>query len=157
MTKMALTLGIVAIVLAGALLFTGFHAKRSFAHDPDRFIERKLDKIAETLELNTDQKAQLTQMAQEMKTKHEELRGSRTAAKEEIFGELSKDVIDKAVLDAHYSNAKRRFDEVYELFTTRFVEFHQSLTPEQREKLVAEAEKRHEGRCGFHRRWHDDS
>lgn len=157
MTKMTLVIGIVAVVLVGGLLFAGFHVRNSFAHGNGRFVDCIVDKVADKLDLDAGQKERLTQIAEELGTKRKEMKVLHAAAKEEMLDELRKDSIDREVLDAHYSDAKNRFDEMYDLFSTRFVEFHQTLTPEQKEKLVAEVEKHHGRRCGFRHRWNDES
>lgn len=156
MTKMTLVIGIVTVVLVGGLLFAGFHTRNSFAHSGDRFTGCMVDKFSNKLDLKADQKEQLKQIAEELKSKHQEMRALKEATKEEMFGELRKETIDRESLDSFYSDAKSRFDEMYDLFSTRFVEFHQTLTPEQKEKLVAEMKKHHERRRGFHHRWKDE-
>ncbi len=156
MTKMTLVIGITAVVLVGGLLFAGFHARNSFAHGGGRFMGCMVDKFADKLDLRVDQKEQLMQITEEVKSKHQEMRSLKEATKAEMFGELRKETIDKENLDSLYSDAKSRFDEMYDLFSTRFVEFHQNLTPEQKEKLVAEMEKHHERHRGFHHRWKDE-
>ena len=69
-----------------------------------------------------------------------------------MLAELRKETIDKENLDALYSDTKSRIDEMYDLFSARFIEFHQILTPKQWEKLVAELEKHKDRHSGFHRR-----
>lgn len=153
MTKMALIIGIVAVVLVGAVLFAGFHARSSFAHGGSGFIGCMVDKFADKLELRADQREKLMQMAEEVKSKHQEMHSLHLAARQEVISELRKETIDKEKIDTLFNDAKSRFDEIYDLFSTRFIAFHQTLTPEQRETLITEMEKHRGRQRGFQHRW----
>jgi protein CpxP len=157
MTKMTIFIGITAIVLVGAFLFAGFHARSSFAHGGGRFMGCMVDKIADKLDLTPAQRDQVDQIAEELRSRHKENRSLHMAAKAAMMEELRKPSMDREKIDELYQDTKRRFDDMYELAATRLVEFHRTLTPEQREKLVAEMEKHHERRKGYHHRWHGDS
>ena len=85
------------------------------------------------------------------------MRPLHAEVKKEMIDELRNQEIDREKLDLMYSNAKLRFDEMYDLLVSRFLEFHKTLTSEQKEKLVAEMEKHHERRRRFHPRWKDES
>ncbi len=155
MKKMVFVIGILAVVLVGALLYVGFHPGSGFAHGNGRFFGCLMEKFADELALSTEQKEQLMQIAEEVRGKHQEMRSLHAAAKKEVIGELRNQEIDREKIDLMYSNTKGRFDEMYDLLVSRFLEFHKTLTPEQREKLVAEMEKHHGRYRRFHPRWKD--
>ena len=155
MKKIAFLIGILAVVLVGAFVYAGFHPSSSFTHG--RFTGCMVEKFADKLELSTQQKEELVQIVEEVRSKHQEMRPLHAEAKKEMIGELRNPEIDRKKLDLMYSNTKRRFDEMYDLLVSRFLEFHKTLTPEQKEKLVAEMEKHHERHRRFHPRWHDES
>ena len=111
-----------------------------------------MEMFADKLDLTADQREQLTLMAEEAKSKHGEMYSLRVAARAEVMEELRKKTIDKAKIDALYDDVKSRFDELYGLFSERLIAFHQSLTPEQKEKLIAHMEKHHRKHNCFHQR-----
>ena len=115
-----------------------------------------VERFADKLDLTADQREQFTLMAEEAKRKHGEMYSLRMATRAEVMGELRKETIDKAKIDALYDDVKTRFDELYGLFSERFIAFHRSLTPEQKEKLIAQMEKHHRKRNGFHQRWSNE-
>ena len=69
------------------------------------------------------------------------------------FVKFSKDEISKESLDQIIAQNRVRMDELISVLTDGIIEFHQMLTPEQRDKLVAEIEKHKEGGCWYRRRW----
>ena len=157
MKKMAFIIGILAVVLVGAFVYAGFHPSNSFTHENGRFTGCMVEKFADILELSTQQKKELVQIVEEVRSKHQEMRPLHAEVKKEMIDELRNQEIDREKLDLMYSNAKLRFDEMYDLLVSRLLEFHKTLTSEQKEKLVAEMEKHHERRRRFHPRWKDES
>lgn len=155
MNKMALIIGILAVVVVGALLYAGFYPKSSFAHGNGGFVGCMIEKFADDLELNTQQREQLVQIVEAVKSKHQEMHALHAAEKKDLIVELRSQEIDRDKLDSIYSNTKHRFDEMYDLLASRFLEFHKTLTPEQREKLIAEMEKHQKRHHRFHPPWRE--
>ena len=155
MKRMAWIIVIVVVFLVGAFGFAGFHPRSSFTHGG--FTGCLMEKFADKLELNTQQKDELMQIVEEVKGKHQEMHPLRADIKKEIISELRNQEIDRNKIDSLYNDTKERIDEMYDLLVSRFLEFHKTLTPEQREKLVEEMEKHHERHRRFHHRWEDES
>lgn len=153
MLKMALIIGILAVVLVGAGIVFSFHPRSGFAHGSGRFMDCMVDKFADTLELESDQRTQLMQMAEVVKSKRQEIHSLHQGTRQEVISEIRKVSIDKQKIDALFNDAKERFDEMYNLFSTEFIAFHQTLTSEQKEKLVAQMEKHHQRRRCFRDQW----
>jgi Spy/CpxP family protein refolding chaperone len=99
-----------------------------------------VDYISETLDLNDSQQAQLNQIKDEVMTKARQMRTDKESMREEFVAQLRSEEIDemrvKAVIAAH----RAQMDEVVDLIVDRLSEFHKTLTPEQKEKLVAKIE-----------------
>ena len=155
MKKMVLVIGILAVVVVGALLYAGFYPGTSFAYGNGRFVGCMVDKFADDLELNTQQREQLMQIVEEVRSKHQEMHSLHAAEKNGLIEELRSQEIDREKLDSMYSNTKNRFDEMYDLLVSRFLEFHKTLTPEQREQLIAEIEKHQKRHHRFHPPWRE--
>jgi Spy/CpxP family protein refolding chaperone len=155
MKRVAWIIATLVAVLVGAIGFAGYHPGSSFTHG--RFTNCLMEKFADKLELNNQQKDELTQIVEEVKGKHQEMHPMRAGIKKEIISELRNQEIDRNKVDSLYNDAKERIDEMYDFLVSRFLEFHKTLTPEQREKLVEEMEKHHERHRRFHHRWEDES
>ena len=155
MKRMAWLIGILAVVLVGAFGYAGFHPKSGFTHG--RFTGCMVDRFADKLELSTQQKEEFIQIFEAVRNKHQEMHPLHAEVKKELIGELRNQEIDRNKLDSIYSNMKERFDEMYDLLASRFLDFHKTLTPEQREKLAAEMEKHHQRHRRFHPGWEDES
>ena len=155
MKKMALVIGILAVVVVGALLYAGFYPKSSFAHGNGGFVGCMVEKFADELELNTEQSEQLMQIVEEVRSKRQEMHALHDTEKNELIEELRSQEIDREKLDSMYGNTKHRFDEMYDLLASRFLEFHKTLTPEQKEKLIAKIEKHQKRHHRFHPPWRE--
>ena len=155
MNKMALIIGILAVVVVGALLFAGFYPKISFAHGNGEFVGCMAEKFADELDLSTEQREQLEQIVEEVRSKHQEMHTLHAAEKKDLIEELRSQEIDREKLDSMYGNTKQRFDEMYDLLASRFLEFHKTLTPEQKEKLIAKMEKHQKRHHRFHPPWRE--
>ena len=100
MKQMALVIGILAVVVVGALLFAGFYSKSSFAHGNGGFVGCLVEKFADDLELDTQQREQLTQIVEAVKSKHQEMHSLHAAEKKDLIEELRSQEIDREKLDS---------------------------------------------------------
>jgi len=120
------------LLIGGILVLTACRAIT-----PDKRAEWMTDKIASKLDLNEDQRKMLDEMKVEILAKHREMRGDRSAMKDELTALLTSDKIDRVRLETMINKKKAEIDSALSLLTDRFVEFHDTLTPEQKTKLVA--------------------
>jgi len=118
-----------------ALIFTGCRA-----HSPNGKAEFMVDYIAETLDLNDQQRAQLEDIKAEFLAKAGEMHAQREAMRTELMAELRKEEIDQQRLKALIAQKREQMAELMDLAVDRLAEFHRTLTPEQKEKLVAKLE-----------------
>ena len=79
MVKKGLTIVLVCVFVSAALLFSGCRS-----HSPDHKVEFMVDYIAETLDLNDEQRAQLDGIKEELQAKAKEMH----AQKETMHAEL---------------------------------------------------------------------
>jgi len=124
------------LVIGGILLFTLCHSIT-----PENRAQWVTDKIASKLELNEDQKGMLDDMRLEFLAKHREMHDDHAAMKDELIAQLKSEKIDREQLDDIITKKRAEIDSIVSLFTERFVEFHDTMTPEQKSKLVAGLEK----------------
>jgi Spy/CpxP family protein refolding chaperone len=135
MVKKRLTFVFICAFISAALLFSGCRS-----HSPEHKAEFMVDYIAETLDLNDGQRAQLEEIKEEFLAKAREMHAQKEALHAELMDELRKAEIDPEILKDLIARKRTQMDEMINLAVTRLVEFHKTLSPEQREKLVAKLE-----------------
>ena len=144
MVKKKVTIVLICVFISAALIFTGCRS-----HSPEGKAEFMVDYIAETLDLNDGQKAQLDEIKDEFLAKAKEMHAKKEAMHDEFIAELRKEEIDQQRMKELISQKKEQMAEIMDLAVVRLAEFHRTLTPDQREKLVAKLEyfrEKHERR-----------
>jgi Spy/CpxP family protein refolding chaperone len=84
----------------------------------------------------------------ELMEKGEQMKAGRESMHEEIVAQLGSEEINQARMKNLIAERRAQIDEFIDLALARLVEFHKTLTPEQRDKLVAKIET--------FKRWHSD-
>jgi protein CpxP len=121
---------------------------------PEERVERLITKISTELDLDAGQKEALTRIKDELMDKAESLHDQHEATRQEVLDLLSQDTVDEQRLQQIYLEKREQVDQLAFLFISRLAEFHRSLRPEQRAKLVDALEKAHDnhgGDCTWHR------
>jgi hypothetical protein len=139
MVKKGLSIALIGVFIAGALVFTGC---RSHSHQGR--VEFMVDYIAETLDLTDPQREQLDGIKEEFMAKAKEVHDQKEAMHAEFMAELRKEDISQENLKGLIAQKRAQMDEMIDLALARLVEFHKTLSTEQREKLVAKIEYFHE-------------
>jgi Spy/CpxP family protein refolding chaperone len=139
MVKKRLTFVLICVFISAALLFSGCRS-----HSPDHKVEFMVDYMAETLDLNDEQRAQLEDIKEEFMAKAREMHAQKEAMRAEFMAELRKAEIDQEKVRDLIAQKRSQMDEMIDLAVVRLVEFHKTLSAEQREKLVAKLEYFHE-------------
>ena len=139
MVKKGLSIALICVFISGALIFTGC---RAGSHQGK--VEFMVDYIAETLDLTDPQREQLDGIKEEFMAKAKEMHAQKEAMHAEFMAELRKDQIDQVKIRELIAQKREQMDEIIELAVTNLVEFHKTLSLEQREKLVAKIEYFHE-------------
>jgi Spy/CpxP family protein refolding chaperone len=139
MVKKGLTIVTICVFIATALMFSGC---RSHSHQGKA--EFMVDYIAETLDLTDQQRAQLDGIKEEFVAKAEAMQTDKRAMHDAFMAELRKAEIDPQLLKGLIAQKQEQMTEILDLAVTRLAEFHRTLTPEQREKLVSKLTYFHE-------------
>lgn len=139
MLKKSLAIAFIGIFISGALVFTGC---RSHSHLGKA--EFMVDYIAETLDLTEEQRAQLDEIKAEFIAKAQEMHAQKEVMHDAFMAELRKAEIDPGNLKDLIAQKRAQMDEMIDLAVARLVEFHKTLSPEQKEKLVTKIEYFHE-------------
>lgn len=139
MLKKGLTIAMICVFISVALALSGCRS-----HSPSGKAEFVVDYIAETLDLTDEQRTQLDEIKAEFMVKVKSMHAQKEAMHAEFMAELNNEQIDPQRLKELISQKRSQMDEIIELAVVRLVEFHSTLTPAQREKLVAKLEYFHE-------------
>ena len=135
MVKKGLTITLICVFISVALAFSGCRS-----HSPHSKAEFMVDYIAETLDLSDPQREQLDEIKDEFLAKAKEMHSEKEAMHNELKAELLKDEIDQQRMKELISQRQKQWTEIMDLAVVRLAEFHRTLTPDQKEKLVAKLE-----------------
>ena len=135
MVKKGLYFSLIAFLLVSVAGFAGCRR-----HSPYQKAEFMVDYVSETLDLNEGQKAHLDQIKDELLEKGVQMRAERGTMHSELVTQLRSEEIDQGRLKSLVTEHKVKMEALIDLAIVRLAEFHKTLTPEQREKLVAKLE-----------------
>jgi len=135
MLKKSLTILTMGAFISAALIFSGCRA-----HSPQAKADFMVDYLAETLDLNDQQRAQLDGIKEEFLAKAREMHAQKEAMRAELMDELRKEEIDQQRIKELIAQKQAQMADLMDLAVVRLAEFHRTLTPDQREKLVAKLE-----------------
>ncbi len=135
MVKKGLHFTLVAFLVFGVVFFSG--CRRSGGLNRAEFA---IDYVTEVLDLNEAQQEQLNRIKDELVEKGRQMHADREAMHDEITVQLQSEEIDQERLKKLIADKRAQMNEMIDLMIVHLVEFHKTLTPEQRTKLVAKLE-----------------
>jgi Spy/CpxP family protein refolding chaperone len=127
--QLTLLMALSALVIAGCY------------RTPEQRAEHFVKHIASELKLNDAQTAQLEKIKDEFLAKRPEMARMRDESVKEANELMRSSEIDKSKLNALIEKNTAQADDVIRFISAKFVEIHDMLTPDQREKLVSLIEK----------------
>ena len=135
MVKKGLYTLLIGMLISGLAMFSGCR-RNSHGHKAEFMV----DYISEALDLNESQQAQLDQIKDELMAKAKGMHADKESMHEELVTQLRSEEIDQARVKAVIAEHRAKMDEIIDLVVVRLAEFHKTLTPEQKEKLIAKIE-----------------
>lgn len=127
---------LILIVLAVFVTAAGCSRKT-----PEQRAQGIVNSIAERLDLNDAQKAKLNTIKEEFLQKAPAMRKSREETGDQLLALMRSPRIDPDQLKALVDRNKAQADDFIGFLGDKFTEFHDMLTPEQREKAAKEMER----------------
>jgi len=127
---------LIAVMGLGSALFVGCNHR---GHG--RGAAFMLDYMAEALDLDEDQQAMASSYKDEIMGKVKSMHSEKKQMHDEIKTQLAGASIDKLRVKALVAEHRAGMDEVIDLVVDRVADFHATLSPEQRAKLVSKLEK----------------
>lgn len=132
--KLFLSLFVIILVVAG-IAGIGFTQKLKHMQD-DGPLPFLIEKIAQDLDLNEQQKAEVMKIRDEIKAKGESKRHERENGFNEFEKLFKQDKLDKQSLKQLAEKHEADREEMKEFFIDELIKFHSILTPQQRVKAV---------------------
>ena len=135
MVKKGLHILLIGMLISGVAMFSGCR-RHSHGHKAEFMV----DYISETLDLNESQQAQLDQIKDDLMAKARQMHADKESMHGELVAQLRSEEIDQVRVKAVIAEHRAQMDEIVDLIVVRLAEFHKTLTPEQKEKLVSKIE-----------------
>ena len=132
MVKKGLYILMIGMLISGVALFSGCR-RHSHGHKAEFMV----DYISETLDLNESQQAQLDQIKDELLAKAQQMHAEKDSMHAELVAQLRSEEIDQVRVKAVIAEHRAQMDEIVDLVVLRMAEFHRTLTPAQKEKLIS--------------------
>ena len=126
---------LIVFLVLGVAAFSGCRR-----HGGNHRAEFMIDYVAEVLDLTETQQEQLNQIKNELVDKGRQMHANREAMHTEIIEQLKSEEIDQESLRKMVAVKRAQMDELIDLMIVRLAEFHRTLSPEQKNKLVAKLE-----------------
>ena len=138
---------ILTLVGLGTTLFVGCHHRGG-----PKGADFMVDYMTEVLDLSEDQEDRAEAFKNEILAKTKEMHADKKQMHAEIKAQLSSEAIDTERVKTMMVEHRKEMEVVMNLAVDRIAEFHATLSPEQRAKLIKKLEKWEE-RCSH--RWAD--
>ena len=136
MKKRILILSTVGVVILGTAFAVGAskgHSGWCGSHDGG---QRKIDRVAEKLDLNETQKAKLQAMQESLLEARQAMSQARAQTFEEVFDLVSSETLDQSQVQGIVKRHQAIVDDFTPEVTTKIADFHAVLTPEQKSKAA---------------------
>ena len=137
----------VAVLGLGSALFIGCRHG-----GPQKGAAFMMDYMTEALDLDEAQQATANAYKNEVLAKVLAMRSEKKQMHDEIKAQLSSEAIDTNRVKELVAEHRAGMDDVIDLVINRVTDFHRTLSPEQRDKLVKKLEKFEKW---HHRGWHE--
>ena len=136
--------GSVITVLLFGLIAKGCKQRAyHFSKSPEEKIEFVVEHVSDELDLTDEQESKVKNLAEEVHSRMESQKNTTHEVYTTILGEIKNSSVDKEKLSSVIDNKMNNINELKPFFVDKFAEFHQILTPEQRNELAEKMEKLH--------------
>ena len=131
--------GLYSAMMLSLILGVGFFSGCR-NHHHGRGAEFAVDYVTEVLDLTEAQQTHLNEIKEEFMVKRDQMRANKAKHYDEIITLLGSEEIDQDRVRVLIAEHRAQMDEMIDLAVVRLSEFHRTLTPEQKAKLVKKVE-----------------
>jgi Spy/CpxP family protein refolding chaperone len=147
-TMTVMMIAILSIITMGGLVSCKYGRHGAFGFD-EFDLEAAISRVASRLDLTETQKADLDQKVREIAEKAKSLHTDRETMRQELANLIRQASIDQAVVDELVTGKIENMKEMADFASVRLIEFHSTLTPEQRETIAERIEDHASAGCRF--------
>lgn len=136
MKKRILILSTVGLVVLGTAFAVGAsknHSGWCGSHDGG---QRKIDRIAEKLDLNETQKAKLQGVQESLQEARQAMSQARVQTFDEVLDLVSSDTLDQSRVQGIVKRHQAIVEDFTPTVTAKIADFHAVLTPEQKSRAA---------------------
>lgn len=144
--KRIIVMGTVLLVTSAAYFGCRTKTEEETAKHMERRAEWVTEKIADELDLTAEQQVLLKSIKAEVLTKRTDVRELHRGLMNDLFAAAEKESITEEDLNGMFAQREASLTELRKFAVAKYVQFHSSLTPEQRETLKANIGKYKERR-----------
>jgi uncharacterized membrane protein len=128
-------------------LIVGFTGCKRHA-TPGEKMDRIIAYLTGDLNLTPEQTEMLDRFKNDFKNRIIEIKSAKELVKNEVFIQLKSDNINQEKLLEAISGVRTEVDEMIPVIISNLAEFHKTLSPEQRSKLIEQLEDLKKLHCG---------
>ena len=134
----------VTLLFIVGIFFYSSKTRRGYCHDGQEHRGSwMVHRMAKHLDLSEPQKEKLHQIKEEMYQKKAEFKGMRGEFIETFKSQLEREEVDKVQLNQFLSQKEKKITEMRTFMVDKLHEFHATLTPEQKQKLLKKLDRWH--------------
>jgi Spy/CpxP family protein refolding chaperone len=144
-TTIGILVGVLLLVTAGAIVYA-----RAGAFIPGLMLDGMKARMIENLDLTPDQVDSIEAIIEEIKAEIPDMRENHQEIHEEFARQFVKDTFDQEAVKSALEEKVVELIAMTDFMIAKVSEFHEILTPEQREKLVQHMQEIKKNRtCGY--------
>ena len=141
MLKRVMPVAVVGFLVLSGILLGGCIRKRIICSTPEQRAEFIVNRISSTLDLSKEQVEKLNKIKDEILARIKSRPNDREAFHNELIGLVKSDKLDKNMVENFIGKREERMKELKPFLIDKLVEFHNMLTPEQRNRIVEKLDK----------------
>lgn len=144
-TTIGILIGVFILATAGAIVYA-----RAKSFVPGIMLDGMKARMIENLDLTPDQVESIEAIIEEIKVEIPDIREQHKGIHEEFARQFANDTFDQEAIKSALDEKLVELKAMTDFMIAKVSEFHEILTPEQREKLVLHMQEIKENRdCGY--------
>jgi protein CpxP len=143
MTRKMITFTAIAGVIAACIVIGGCARRHFLSKSPEKRAEFIVKRLTRTLDLTKEQVERLNTIKDEILARSRNFKSDRKALFNQAIALVKSDKLDKNALNNWISRREQIRNELKPFIVDKIIEFHDMLTPEQKNKLAEKMEKLH--------------
>jgi periplasmic protein CpxP/Spy len=141
MSKKILPVAVVGLLVVSGIISGGCIRKRIICSTPEQRAEFLVDRISSKLDLTKEQVVKLNKIKDEILARIKTYQSDREIIHKELMEMAKSDKLDRNKLENFINKREARMKDLKPLLIDKIVEFHDMLTPEQKNRIAEKMDK----------------